>query len=75
MKIKVTGEEPFQVLAHSFAVSPSTSGFTLAYSADGEHFTNYTEHTAPGLNLMVNSTPKNVFFKLVGNTDTVNVVY
>lgn len=36
--IKVTGEQPFQVEAPHFAISPSETGYTLAYSADGVHY-------------------------------------
>ena len=35
--IKIKGEAPFQVLSHSFIVSPSEEGYTLNYSADGIH--------------------------------------
>ena len=38
-RIKVKGEQPFQILAHSFAVTPSSEGYTLNYSANGEEYT------------------------------------
>lgn len=64
----INGEEQFQVMAHSFAVSPSASGYTLAYSADAVNFTNYSEATPANQTLVVNGFPKNMYYKLVGNT-------
>lgn len=72
---KIVGEAPFQVLAHSFSVSPSTSGYTLNYSADGIGYTAYTDATPANEVLIVNGVAKSMFFKLVGNTDTVTINY
>lgn len=69
----IVGEEPFQCQAHSFSVSPSASGYTLAYSNNGSDYTNYSESTPANENLLVNGVPNNVFWKLVGNTSTVQV--
>lgn len=70
----ISGETPFQVCgAHSFSVSPSESGYTLAYSNDCETFTNYSESTPANETLLVNGVPNNVFWKLVGNTSTVQI--
>ena len=75
IKLKVNGSEPFQINAHSFAVSPSNESYTLAYSADGEEFTNYSEETPSGQTLFVNGVPKSCFFKLVNNQSEVTVTY
>ena len=74
-KIKISGETPFQVLAHSFSVSPSTSGYLLQYSANGEQFTSYSKETPANENLIVNGIGKFMYFKLSGNTDTVDIQY
>lgn len=71
----ISGETPFQVMAHSFSVSPSTSGYTLAYSADGIGYTNYSEATPANEVLIVNGVGNNMFFKAVGNTDSITITY
>lgn len=73
--MKVQGEQMFGVPTTSFAVSASTSGYTLAYSADGETFTEYTEPTPANEVLVVNGVAKGMTFKLVGNSDVVYVQY
>lgn len=70
---KVNGSEPFQILAHSFSVAPTTSGYTLAYSANGIDYTAYSTATPANETLLVCNAPKNVFWMLSGNTDN-NVV-
>lgn len=71
----ISGEMPFQVQAHSFSVSPSASGYTLAYSADGASYTNYSEATPANEVLIVNGVANNMYFKLVGNSGDVTVVW
>lgn len=71
----VTGENPFQVTAHSFAVSPSKEGYTLNFSADGVNYTAYSEATPANENLIVNGIPKCVYFKLIGNKSDVTIKY
>ena len=39
MQIKVNGEQKFSAKKDQFAVAPTTSGYQVAYSADGENFT------------------------------------
>lgn len=72
---KITGEKPFQILAHSFAVSPSSEGYTLNYSADGVHFTAWEEATPANETLVVNGVAKQMFFKLSGNASEVEITY
>ena len=38
-KIKISGEQPFQVGAPRFCIGQTPAGYTLQYSADGVHFT------------------------------------
>lgn len=72
---KIHGGEGFQVLAHSFSVSPSSEGYTLAYSADGINFTEYTDATPADENLIVNGVAKGMWFQLVGNASDVVINY
>ena len=71
---KITGEAPFQVLAHSFSVY-TDSAFTLNYSADGEHYTAYEESTPAGETLIVNGVGKNMWFYLEGNSGEAIINY
>lgn len=71
----ISGETPFQVQAHSFSVSPSASGYTLAYSADGIGWTNYTESTPANEVHIINGVANNMYWKLVGNSGDVTVVW
>ena len=72
---KISGEAAFQVLSHSFTVSPSSEGYTLNYSADGLNWTAYTEATPANENLIVNGIAFGQYIKLVGNNSEVQIVY
>lgn len=74
MKKTIFGEEAFQVIAHSFSVY-SDSAYTLAYSSDGIHYTNWEEGTTAGETLFVVNVPKNAYFKLVGNGSQATISY
>ena len=74
MQITVNGERKFKVLKDQFMVGPSASGYTLAYSADGVNFTNYTEATPANENLIVNGFMMYGWAKLVGNSGEVEVI-
>lgn len=74
-RIKITGEQPFQVLATSFAVSPSAEGYTLNYSANGVQYTPWEEATPADENLVVNGVAKMMYFKLIGNASDVDINY
>ena len=71
----ITGEQPFQILAHSFSVSPSAEGYTLNYSANGTEYTAWTEATPANETLVVNSIAKSMWFKLSGNNSEVSITY
>lgn len=75
MILTVQNENVFTIPTNGFAVSPSTSGYTLAYSVDGTNFTEHTEETGSGDTLVVNTPVKGLAYKLVGNTDTVTIQY
>ena len=70
---KVKGEETFQILAHSFAVTPSAEGYTLNYSANGVEYTAWEEATPANEVLVVNGVAKLMYFKLVGNQSDVEI--
>lgn len=65
----ISREEPFQVLATNFSISPSSSGYTLQISADG---VNYTDLFSVGANItrMVTGVANGSYYRLRGNTDT-----
>lgn len=71
--MKVTGEQVFSVPSNEFGVSASNEGYTLAYSVDGQTFTNYTQATPANENLFVCGCPKFQKYKLVGNNSEVEV--
>lgn len=72
----VSKENKFSVESNTFSVAPTSSGYTLNYSADGITFTAWDEATAANENLIVNGCAKGQVFKLVGNTDdNVRVIY
>lgn len=74
-KIIVKNENVFQVLAHSFSVTPSKQSYTLSYSANGIDFTNYDEPTPANETLIVNGIAKGMYFKLKNNRSTVEIMY
>lgn len=73
--ITITGEQPFSVPTRSFAVSPSSEGFTLNYSADGVSYTAYSSSTPANETLIVNGVPKSLVYKLVGNQSELTVTF
>lgn len=71
----VHGEEVFRPQKAQFAVAPTTSGYQVAYSADGENFTNDADAIVPANeNLVYLGAMTYGFYKLVGNTDDVEVL-
>lgn len=73
--IKVKGEQVFQIEAPNFAISPSASGYTLNYSADGVNFTAWDDATAIDTTQVVACGARGMYYKLVGNTADVIVTY
>lgn len=74
-KIKVINEAQFQVNASNFAISPSASGYTLNYSADGVHFTAWDDVVPADTTQVVACGAVGMYYKLVGNTSEVIVTY
>ena len=71
--MKVTGEKTFCVPGTSFGISASASGYTLNYSVDGKTWGVWSDATVANEPLFVVNVPKFMKYKLVGNTDTVEV--
>ena len=74
MKKIINGEQPFQIMAHSFSVY-SASAYTLNYSADGKHYTAWDESTPAGETLIVNGVAKYMYFFLDGNSGDAVITY
>lgn len=74
-KITVHGEEVFRAQKDQFAVAPSESGYQVAYSANGVDFTNDADAIVPANeNLVYLGAMTYGFYKLVGNSDNVEVL-
>lgn len=76
MQIKVNGENKFSAKKDQFAVAPTTSGYQVAYSADGENWTLDADAIVPANeNLIYLGAMQYAWYKLVGNTDEeVNII-
>ena len=76
MQIKVNGEQKFSAKKNQFAVAPTTSGYQVAYSADGENFTLDEDAVVPAdENLIYLGAMTYGWYKLIGNTDDdVNII-
>ena len=76
MQIKVNGENKFSAKKDQFAVAPTTSGYQVAYSADGENWTLDADARVPANeNLVYLGAMQYMWYKLVGNTDEeVNII-
>lgn len=72
MRQKVSGEQPFQVLAANFSISPSNEGYTLQISADGENFSDLFAVGA-GITRMVTGVANGSYYRLSGNNSDVIV--
>ena len=75
ISVKVKGERPVQILAHSFIVSPSSEGYTLNYSADGKNWTAWTAATPANDNLIVNGLAFGSYIKFAGNNSELMLSY
>lgn len=76
MQVKINGEEKFTAKKDQFMVAPTSSGYQIAYSADGENWTLDSDAVVPANeNLVYLGCMQYGFYKLVGNTDNnVNVI-
>ena len=77
MQIKINGEEKFSAKKNQFAVGPTTSGYQVAYSADGgQNWTLDADAIVPANESLVYlGAMQYMDYKLVGNTDNnVNLI-
>lgn len=66
----VNGETPFKALKSSFAVGPTSAGYTLNYGTSKEGpWTAYDEATPADECLVVNGVVPYLWFMLEGNVD------
>jgi len=73
---EIVGSQPFQIeSSHSFAVSPSSQGYTFMYSTDGYNYTAWPEDVPANENLVVNGIATGMYFYFDGNEDTVTIAY
>ena len=72
MQIKITNEQPFQVLGTNFTIGPSSSGYDLMFSADGGEYSKLFTVGA-NTNRQVTQVAAGSYYFLSGNTDTVTV--
>lgn len=71
MQIKVNGEQKFSAKKNQFAVAPTSSGYQIAYSADGANWTLDADAIVPANeNLIYLGSVQYAYYKLVGNVDT-----
>lgn len=69
-KISVNREGVFRAQKNSFAVAPTSAGYTLAYSADNISWENDTDAVVPANEtLMYIGAVPYAYYKLVGNVD------
>ena len=69
----VKNDKAFSVPANAFGIGASESGYILAYSADGEVFTDYTTPVPANETCFVVGLPKFCYYKLKNNTGEVKV--
>lgn len=69
-KVTVSKEKEFRAQRNSFAVAPTSAGYTLAYSADGISWENDTDAVVPANEtLMYIGAVPYAYYKLRGNVD------
>ena len=74
-KVNVNKEEVFRAQKNSFAVAPTSAGYTLAYSADGISWNNDTDAVVPANEtLMYIGAVPYAYYKLSGNVDDGTVI-
>lgn len=75
MTKKITGEQEFQVLAHSMTIGFSESGYTLMYGSGDGNFTAWEESTDANTVCMVVNFAKGTYFYLKNNVGEVTIQY
>lgn len=71
----VNGEKPFKALKSSFAIGPSSSGYTLNFGVNPNGpWTPWGEATPADECVVVNGVTPYMWFYLEGNTEDVEVI-
>lgn len=74
MRIIVDNEKPFQILGSTFSISAPSTDVTLQYSVDGINYQTLKTYSA-GEIITVTGRASGTFYKLIGNTGSVEVTY
>ena len=70
MKILVNKEDVFRTRGNNMAIGATTSGYSLEYSVDNEHFTMYGDGPIPANEaLLISEAVSGLYVRLKGNTD------
>lgn len=69
----IEGEQPFQLISGSFAITPPMQNYKLMYSLDRVAFYEYASYPA-GTPLTVTNAIPGMYFMLLGNRDRVQVL-
>lgn len=71
MKRYVNGEEPFKCVKSTFAIGPTSNGYTLSFAVnkDSDVWTDWDEAVEADTNVVVNDATPFMYFKLTGNKD------
>ena len=72
MITKIKGEQPFQVLATNFSISPSEQDYTLQISADGSNFSDLFTVSA-GQTKMATNVANGSYYRLKNNESDVEI--
>lgn len=72
-RVRISGEQPWQVLSHSAVLSPSSEGYTLQFSANGIDYTDYPETVPANESLMVCNCAKFTYFRCKGNQSIIDI--
>lgn len=77
----INGEEIFPAKSPQFVLGKSSSGYTLNYSGNYDPATGqgdwdaWEDATPANEQCIVNGAPEGMFFKLVGNTDSISLTF
>lgn len=76
MKGKILGEAPFTAKKNQFEIAPTTTGYQIAYSANGVDFTLDGDAIVPaGENLVYLGAMQYGWYKCVGLTGAVDAIF
>ena len=75
MQAIVSGEKPFKTLKSTFAIGPTSSGYTLNFGVNPDGpWTPWSEATPQDECVVVNGATPYMWFFLEGNSDDVEVI-